>query len=143
MKSLVRSFAGLVFLATILFACIKRDNNNNNNNGNTNDTTVTTGTWRVSLFSERGQDETGDFTGYTFTFKNDGKLTVAKNGSSKEGTWSITNNRFNIDLGIKSDANKPLGELTDDWIIVLKNDTTISLKDDNAAKNEVLEFSKN
>jgi hypothetical protein len=143
MKSLIRNFAGLIFLTAILFACVKQENNNNNNNVNTNDTTVTTGTWRVSLFSERGQDETGDFSGYTFAFKNDGKLTAAKNGSSKEGSWSITGNRFNIDLGIKSDANKPLGELTDDWVIVIKNDTKISLKDDNVTKNEVPEFSKN
>jgi hypothetical protein len=61
----------------------------------------------------------------------------------KEGTWSVSNNRFTIDLGAKSAANKPLGELTDDWVIVVKNDTKISLKDDNAAKNEVPEFSKN
>ena len=142
MKSLIKNFAGLICVAAILFACVKRDNNNSNN-GNTNDAAVTTGTWRVSLFSERGQDETGDFAGYTFTFKSDGKLTAAKNGASKEGTWSITGNRFNIDLGIKSDNNKPLGELTDDWVIVVKNDTKISLKDDNVTSNEILEFSKN
>jgi hypothetical protein len=141
MKSLIKNFAGLICVATILFACVKQDNNNNN--GNTNDAAVTTGTWRVSLFSERGQDETGDFSGYTFTFKSDGKLISLKSGTTKEGTWSISGNRFNINLGVKSDLNKPLGELTDDWVIVLKNDSKISLKDDNTMSNEILEFSKN
>ena len=103
---------------------------------------VTNGTWRVSHFSERGNDETSDFTGYSFSFQSDGKIIATKNGAQQQGTWSESS-RFNIDLGAKTDANKPLGELTDDWVIVSKTSTFISLKDDNATSNEIQEFRKN
>jgi hypothetical protein len=141
MKLLIKIFTGIVYLTAILFACTKPQNNTNvNNNTNTN---VIAGTWKVSLFTERTENKTNDFAGYTFTFSTGGKLVVSKSGVTKEGTWSVSNNRFTIDLGAKSAANKPLGELTDDWIIVIKNDTKISLKDDNVTSNEILEFSKN
>ncbi len=106
---------------------------------------VTTGDWQVSLFSERGTNETSDFSGYSFTFQPDGKLIVVKASAIvKQGTWSEDNSsgKLIIDLGIKDNTNKPLGKLTDDWILTAKSDTKISLTDDNAARNELLEFSK-
>jgi hypothetical protein len=141
MKLLIRNIAGFICLTGVLFACTKpQDNTNVNNNTNTN---TIAGTWKVSLFTEPTENKTNDFAGYTFNFNTGGKLMVSKSGVTKEGTWSVSNNRFTIDLGAKSSTNKPLGELTDDWVIVIKNDTKISLKDDNVTKNEVLEFSKN
>lgn len=101
------------------------------------------GTWRVTLFSERGNDETGDFAGYNFLFNTDGTLTAVKSGSTKNGTWSTGSGRFNINLGPKTDSNKPLGELTDDWQILSVSITEIRLTDDNASSNEFLTFTKN
>lgn len=106
---------------------------------------TTSGTWKVSLFSERGNDETSDFAGYTFTFKTDGSLLAVKNGSTTTGTWSLANSstQFNINLGPKSDLNKPLGELTDDWKVLSNTTTEIKLTDDNASSAEFLTFSRN
>ena len=106
---------------------------------------VTTGTWRVTNFSERTNNETSDFSGYTFTFQSNGKVLVAKGGVIREGNWSesTSSQKMIIDLGVKSDANKPLGELSDDWVIVSKTATKINLADDNATSNELLEFTKN
>ena len=106
---------------------------------------MSSGTWKVTLFSERGNDETTDFSGYTFTFNDNGTLVVVKNAITTTGSWSYnsSSNKFNIDLGIKSDLNKPLGELTDDWKIISKTDTGLSLTDDNPASAEFLTFSKN
>ena len=135
----------LVILASavLLFneACTK-----NTDSGIVNNVTpiVTNGTWRVSLFSERGVDETSDFTGYSFTFQSDGKLPVQLGGATvKQGTWSEDNSlgKLIIDLGVKDNTNKPLGELTDDWKIISSSNTEIKLKDD--SKNEVLTFTKN
>lgn len=106
---------------------------------------VTKGEWVVSLFSERGVNETSDFSGFTYVFQSDGKLIVKKNGAVvKQGTWSenSSSKKLIIDLGIKDDTNKPQGELTDDWIITSKNDTKISLTDDNVSSAEILEFTK-
>lgn len=106
---------------------------------------VTEGTWKVTHFSERSNNETDDFSGYTFTFQSNGKVLAAKNGVIKEGNWSESagSQRLIIDLGVKSDGNKPLGELSDDWVIVSKTDKKINLSDDNATSNELLEFTKN
>ncbi len=107
---------------------------------------VTNGTWQVSLFSERGVNETSDFSGYSFTFQSDGKLIVQKGGATvKQGSWTEDNSsgKLIINLGVKDNTNKPLGQLTDDWLLTSKSDTKISLTDDNTARNEILEFTKN
>lgn len=132
-------------IALLLFgsACTKNDSNAIVNNVTP---IVTVGGWSVSLFSERGVAETADFAGYTFTFQNDGKLIVNKGGATvKEGSWSEDNasGKLIINLGPKDNTNKPLGQLTDDWILTGKSDTKIGMTDDNTSRNELLEFSKN
>lgn len=106
---------------------------------------ISSGTWRVTLFTDSGNDETSDFAGYNFTFNSGGVLTAVKNAITQNGTWSFNNssNKFNIDLGPNTVANKPLGELTDDWKVLSSTDTEIRLQDDNPAKNEFLTFAKN
>jgi len=106
---------------------------------------VTNGTWRVTHFSERSNNETTDFDGYIFTFQTNGKVLVSKNGVIRQGNWSESSSskKFFIDLGIKNDANRPIGELSDHWVIVSKTDTKINLGDDNLTSNELLEFTKN
>jgi hypothetical protein len=103
------------------------------------------GTWRVTLFTDSGNNETSDFAGYTFTFNSGGSLTAVKNSVSQTGSWSVntSSSKFNIDLGPKTDTNKPLGELTDDWKIISTSDTEIKLTDDNVSSSEFLTFSKN
>ncbi len=107
--------------------------------------TVVSGTWRVSLFKDSDNDETADFSGYSFTFNTGGVLTVLKNNGSQNGTWSINSgsNKFSIGLGAKIAGNLPLGELTDDWKILSSSATEIKLGDDNPSSNEFLTFTKN
>ena len=106
---------------------------------------VTSGSWKVTLFTDSGNDETSDFSGYTFTFNSSGVLSAVKNGITTNGTWNVSSssNKFNINLGPKVDSNKPLGELTDDWKILSNTGTVIRLTDDNASSNEFLTFTKN
>ena len=132
----MKSYLNCFLFAIVLFISCKKDSNNINNN-------ISNGTWRITLFTDSGNDETGDFSGYSFTFGDNGVLTATKAGSSKTGTWNNNNNDFNIDIGEKTDSNKPLGELTDDWDIISKSSTEIKLKDDNNASAEFLTFQKN
>jgi hypothetical protein len=130
----------LLFLITMLsvaFISCKKDDDN----PTTNDTSgVSTGTWKVSLFTDSGKNETANFSSYSFTFKNDGTATA----NDKPGTWSINSSKtkFNINFGEKSDANKPLGELTDDWVIISVTSNEIKLKDDNEDSGEFLTFTR-
>ena len=106
---------------------------------------VTSGTWKITLFSESGIDGTINYDGYVFTFSDGGTVTVVKSGATKTGTWGVSGSpgKFNIDLGAKVDANKPLGQLTYIWKILSNTETVIRLTDDNASSNEFLTFSKN
>ena len=137
MKRQLVKFA-LVCSVLLVSACHKSDDNTGGSNGGD----VTSGTWHVTLFTDSGNDETSDFSGYSFAFNSNGSLDAVKSGTSKTGTWS-SGSKFNIDLGAKTDGNKPLGELTDDWHIISITSNEIKLGDDNPASGEFLTFSKN
>lgn len=138
MKSFLLSFSVAILVSGII-SC----DNNNPDDASTSQQ-LTSGNWRVSLFTDSGNDETSDFTGYRFTFRTDGTLAAEKSGSAQEGSWEVNSNstRLLIDLGPKNDTNKPLGELTDDWVILSRSATEIRLTDDNAASAEFLSFTK-
>lgn len=121
-------------------SCDRSDNIDSNTNQ-----IVTSGSWRITLFIDSGNNETSDFAGYTFTFNTGGNLAAMKNGNTVNGTWSVSasSNKFNIDLGPKTAANQPLGELTEDWKILSSSATEIKLTDDNASSSEFLTFTKN
>jgi hypothetical protein len=103
---------------------------------------VPTGTWKVSKFTDSGKDETLEFSGYTFSFSSNDSTSASKSGVVKSGTWSVSSTKFNLNYGVKSDTNKPLGELTDDWQIISINNNEIRLKDDNDDSGELLTFSR-
>jgi len=126
----------MIYFVALSTSCTRSLDNNATN-------VATSGSWRVSLYTDSGNSETSDFTGYTFSFNSDGSLTVIKNGGTTTGTWSSGSGKFNIDLGPKDNTNKPLGELTDDWKIISVSDTEIKLTDNNSSSNEFLTFTKN
>lgn len=99
--------------------------------------------WRITLFSETSENKTSHYAGYTFSFAANGTITATNSSAAISGTWrqyqddGVT--KFAISL---ASADKDLQELNDDWVIVSKSDNFLSLKDDNSAKNELLQFSK-
>lgn len=135
------------WLLAMFCACVMSCSNNYDNNPTptVDPQAPATGTWRVTLFTDSGKDETSDFSGYSFTFDSDGTAVATKGGTSKNGTWSISSSykEFNLNFGVKTDANKPLGELTDDWEIISVTATEIKLKDDNDDSDEFLTFNQN
>ncbi|MBK7874118.1 MAG: hypothetical protein IPJ74_27455 [Saprospiraceae bacterium] len=92
-----------------------------------------------SVLLDKDKDETSDFSGYVFTFEQGGVFKSTKNGVTTTGTWQVnsSSNKLIINSG---SAVKPLDDLSDDWIIVEKNDKLIKLKDDNDEHDEFLNF---
>ena len=136
----------LLFLAgfaAIIFSSCDHSANIDSSSSTAAANTLTAGSWRVTLFTDSGNDETSDFNGYSFTFSSNGNIQAVKNSVTTTGSWSTTSSKFIIDLGPKTDANKPLGELTDDWKVISNTDVEIKLTDDNPSSNEFLTFSKN
>ncbi|MES1221927.1 MAG: hypothetical protein ABUT20_40900 [Bacteroidota bacterium] len=132
----------LLFVAVLssifFFSCSRSSDDDSSNSG----VDISTGTWHITLFTDSGNNETSDYDGYIFTFATGGVLTAVKNGVSTNGRWSPVS-KFNINLGLKSDSNKPLGELTDNWQIISISANEIKLTDDNSSSGEFLTFTKN
>ena len=131
----LKTFALVIGLLILAASCTRSLGSNDAT------TVATSGTWKVTLFTDSGNNETTDFSGYNFTFNSGGVITATIGGVSKNGVWSSGSGKFNIDLGVKDNTNKPLGELTDDWKIISTSDSEIKLKDD--SKAEFLTFTKN
>lgn len=135
------AIAALALIVVVFSNCSKNDSKDNNGPIST---IVTSGVWKVTLFSERGNNETSDFNVYEFIFASDGTFMADKNGNMQHGTWSenTSSNKLIIDIGPKQDSNKPLGELTDDWVVISSSSNKISLTDNTTSREELLEFTK-
>jgi len=139
MKKLILSFS----LATVMLLFVSCDHGNSLSPDVAQ--TASSGTWRVSLFVNSGNDKTPGFSGYTFTFSANAVIIAAKGGMTQNGTWSVSNSsaKFTINMGPRDNTNLPLGELTDDWNILSASETEIRLGDDNVPGQEFLTFTKN
>ena len=147
MKKYMMQMAVVLFVSLGMVACDKSDDDNNDPS-NTPANSVTNsylinGSWRVSLLTDDGRDETSDYEGYTFVFGNDGKLTATRGAVTTTGTWRTQRDDGSNELVILlSTTDRDLLELNDDWDIILSNNTKIVLQDDNDERDEKLHFTK-
>lgn len=110
-----------------------------------------TGSWIISSYIDSGQDETNHFSGYTFTFENNGTMTASNGTNTVQGTWSVTKSNdgsngnidFNIFFSVAASSN--FEGLNDDWNITAYNNNTISLIDISGGNGgaDTLIFAKN
>ena len=96
------------------------------------------GTWRVSLYWD-SKDETYKFTGYNFTYSNNGQVTATNGSSMVTGTWSETSNRLTLNFG----TDPLFSKISDNYLKEEKTIASIKLKDDNPLKDEKVQFVKN
>lgn len=108
------------------FLTFERNPASNGNGGSDLSTVLVDGSWIVSSYLDDGNDQTNDYSAFTFSFAADGSAT-ANNGSVTNGTWSAQNgdNKLVLDFG----ATIPLDEFNDDWDVIAVSDTQIELRD--------------
>jgi hypothetical protein len=137
MKTLFLNSVLVFAFAFTVLSCSNDDDDNSNSSTDTNQTnienTVQAGTWMVTKFIDSGEDETNNFSGYSFTF-NDNNTLVATNGTnSYDGSWSITDSNSSddsiddLDFNISFTTPSDFEELTEDWDIISRTDTKIEL----------------
>jgi hypothetical protein len=98
--------------------------------------TVTSGTWRITLYEDNGVNETNNYSNYIFTFNSNGVLTAA-NSPSYNGTWSVTVSNSNVgsqdgldfNIAFVAPAPSAFTDLTNDWGIISYTSTKIQLFD--------------
>ena len=91
-------------------------------------------TWQITSFIDSGNDETNHFSGYSFTFNNNGTITASNGTQTYTGTWSVTNSNSNDDNSNDIHFNIRFttpttfdDDLTEDWNIVSKSNSKIEL----------------
>lgn len=96
--------------------------------------TAVQGTWRITQFEDSGNNETAHFTGYNFTFGQNGTLTAANGTNTYIGSWSVTNDGSNddspsndLDFNIAFASPPSFEELTEDWHIISYSAAEIKL----------------
>jgi hypothetical protein len=142
----------LVFLVNVASMCSNDDDNSSSSvNQTTVVNTVSSGTWRITLYNDSGTIKTNQFTGYNFTFGPSNVLTATNGTQTYTGVWSVTDSNSNddslddLDFNIAFTAPANFLELTDDWDIQSRTDTKIGLIDVSGGNGgtDYLTFEKN
>ncbi len=107
--------------------------------------TITSGTWRVTLYNDSGQDETANFTGYIFSFLSGNVVTAVKAGQPVTGTWSTQPDDSHTKLVLNFTTPADFVDISDDWHVIERTDTKIRLEDISGGSGgtDYLTFEKN
>ena len=145
MKKQIGIFLTAIITTLLVIGC---DNNSDDVSQDTTSITAVqvaniaqSGQWRITYFFDTDQEETGNFSGYSFTFNENGALVAVNGNTTVTGTWSITDNSQSSsdDDGTSSDNDNDFNiffaspdefdELSDDWDIISISDVRIELID--------------
>ena len=150
MKKQFGIFLTLVLFALIVVGC---SNNSDDTSQESDDITAVqveniaqSGVWLISYFYDTDQEETGNFSGYSFSFNENGAIDAVNGSTTVTGTWSITDNNGSSsdDDGSSSDNDNDFNiffaspdifnDLSDDWDIISISEEKIELIDVSISK---------
>lgn len=102
-------------------------------------------TWKVTLFSEDGVNETSYFTGYSFDFMDGGIVKATSGSNTVNGTWATREDSGKTKLDLNFDDVNNFDELDEDWEILTQNSSKIELKHVSGGDGSIdlLTFEKN
>jgi hypothetical protein len=139
MKSIKIAFALLLFAS--FASCTKNDDNSGGNN-----VTPSAGTWKITYFFDK-QDETSNYTNYTFEFGSAGSLSATNGSQTWSGSWLTgfddSTDKFLIDF--TGAVPSALSELEEDWRIIAIEDNFMHFEHTSGGNGDtdVLKFTKN
>lgn len=138
----------LIFAIISIFAFTScEDDSNNTNVGTPTDVnnTVQTGEWVITYFYDTDSEETSNYSGYAFTFNEDGTLTAIKSSTTVTGTWSTGTDDSTTKMIISFASPDMFEELSDDWHVIERTSTKIRLEDVSGGDGgtDYLTFEKN
>jgi len=94
--------------------------------GTTLQTILPEGIWFVSSYTDDGDNETGDYAGYTIDWNSAGTVVATNGGNTNNGTWQVLSggNKLLLDFN-----GVPFDEFNDDWDVLMVSDTRVELQD--------------
>jgi len=132
MKNQILSICLLISVSLFAMSC-DSDDDSSNNNGSVIvqlEASIKVGTWRVSNFVEDGNNQTHHFTGYAFTFSENGTVSATNGTNTVTGTWTTSSSsssgaKFILNFNASSG---PFEEISEDWRIETVTSVLIDLK---------------
>ena len=99
------------------------------------------GIWFVASYTDDGDDETGDYNGYTIDFQNGGTVIATNGSNTNNGSWQVLSSGNTLDLSF---VGVPFDEFTDDWDVISVTETRVELQDVSGGNGgtDVLVFEK-
>ncbi|MDX1461427.1 MAG: hypothetical protein R3359_00100 [Marinirhabdus sp.] len=145
MRNRIKNSVVVVLTILAFVGCSKDDDSNDTNSNSANQVreTVVAGTWKITYFFDTDEDETSNFTGYVFTFQEDGTLTAVNGNNTVTGSWQVlddsSNSSTDDDGGSTDDDDfiitfpvpetNDFEDLNDDWDIISVTANKIELTD--------------
>ena len=111
-----------------VFASCKKDEILENTPESLSDTAMK-GNWEISYFWDSDKDETYHFSGFNFTFNENGVLTASNGSDSYTGTWSVRTSSSGLEMDISFSNPEDFTDLSDDWDVIEFAESSIELKD--------------
>ncbi len=90
------------------------------------ETILPEGTWIVASYIDDGDNETGDFAGYTINWNSTGTVAATNGGNTNNGTWQVLSGGNKLLLNFNG---MPFDEFNDDWDVLMVSDTRVELQD--------------
>jgi hypothetical protein len=145
MKNQIGIFLTFVITTLLVIGCTNSSDDGSQENNNITAVQVAnfaqSGEWQITYFYDTDQEETGNFSGYSFSFNENGALAAVNGNTTLTGEWSITDNSLSSsdDDGSSSDNDNDFNiffasldefdDLSDDWDIISISYVKIELID--------------
>lgn len=135
----------LLVSSLLMFASSCSKDDDASNISTTASTTLKSGTWKISMYVDDGNDETSNFSSFNFTFANGGVVTATNSVLTATGTWSAGTDNSTPKLNLAFTNPALFVELTEDWEILAVTNTTVSLHHQSGGGGgmDMLTFQKN
>ena len=106
---------------------------------------VTSGSWRITYFWDTDKDETNHFTGYNFTFEEEGTLSATNGVNTYNGIWTTGMDDSQVKLIISFGSPPDFVDISDDWHVIEQSSSKIRLEDVSGGNGgtDFLTFEKN
>lgn len=113
-------------------------------------TSITSGSWTISSLTQRTEDKSSKFAGYSFVFAGDegGSVTATKNGSSVSGSWSHTpavnyyGSTSTESITLNFGTASPFDMVTKTWNVESSSSTKLTLVSPEVAEDSHLVFAR-
>lgn len=134
MKKALYSILAFAFVLTAT-SCSDDDDNSSGTTAEEVTSTITSGSWRITTFSEDGVDETTNFTGYNFVFGESNTITADNGTNTYTGAWAVTdddsdddNPSGDVDLDIIFSNPENFIDLSEDWDVIERTSSKVRLR---------------